>query len=99
MWLREVVMYKGKTPAEIQFDILGNYFEYLTSTGYLNDVRTSQLLVAVLLLDTIDFFADYIDDAYIEKIEKYLRKSKCCNCAIRWEDIATSKCTDCSEEE
>lgn len=92
-------MYKGKTPAEIQHDILGTYFEYLTSTGYLNDTRTSQLLTAVLLLDTISFFADYIDSAYIEKVEKYLRKSKCCNCAIVWDSIAIIPCKECTDSE
>lgn len=88
-------MKKGYTPAEIQADILNNYFNYIASTGYMDDARTSQLLTGVLLLDTIEFFADYIDKDYIEKIEKYLRKSRCCNCAIRLDKIITSQCKIC----
>ena len=88
-------MKKGYIPAEIQADILNNYFSYIASTGYMDDARTSQLLTGVLLLDTIEFFADYIDKDYIEKIEKYLRKSRCCNCAIRFDKIITSQCKIC----
>ena len=91
-------MSKGKTPAEIQADILSVYFKHLASFGYLDNARTIQLLTAVLLLDTIEFFSDYVDSIYINKIERYLRKAQCCNCSIKFSRINTVKCFECDEE-
>lgn len=92
-------MQKGKTPAEIQADMLDVYFKHLATFGYMDDDHTTTLLTSILLLDTLEYFADYADDAYKEKIERHLRKTNCCHCAIRWHKVTTTPCKDCVEEE
>lgn len=92
-------MQKGKTPAEIQADMLDIYFKHLASYGYMDENRSMALLTGILLLDTLDFFSEYADDEYKEKIEGYLRKMNCCHCAIRWHKVTTTSCKDCIEDD
>ena len=91
-------MQKGKTPAEIQADMLDVYFKHLATFGYLDDAHTTTLLTGILLLDMLDYFSDYTDDTFKEKIEQYLRKTNCCHCAIRWHKITVTPCKDCNAD-
>lgn len=70
----------------IQFDTLDTYFSTLAQLGYLDDRRVAQIVTAVLLIDTLDFFKDYVTDDYMRQVEHILRSLKCCNCAIDWDE-------------
>lgn len=68
----------------VQKDIIDNYYNRLKSYGYLNVGRTMQTLFSVLLLDTVGMFAEFIDSAYKQDIDKIMRRLDCCGCALVW---------------
>jgi len=78
------------TLLQAQFETIDNYFIYLTKYGYMSDIRVYQILAVVLLIDSIEFFSDFVDDNYIASIENILRKADCCNCAINWNDYKSA---------
>lgn len=78
-----------QTLQNVQFDTLNTYFNTLVSTGYLNDKIVAQIVTAVLLIDTLWLFEDYIDDSYKTQVERILKRLKCCNCSIDWDSLKT----------
>lgn len=71
--------------------IVDNYFETLGVYGYIKDIQTYQAIAALLLLDTVDSFKEYITKEFIETVNKVLRRLECCNCLV---EFNTLKCEE-----
>lgn len=66
----------------VQKTLIDNYYCYLQEYGYLAPPATTQVLFATLLLDTFDFFKEYITVEYQLDVCNIMRKLDCCNCVI-----------------
>lgn len=67
--------------------LLDNYFCYLQEYGYLTPPTTIGVLFADMLLNTFDYFSDYITSEFQTDVSNIMMKLDCCNCVIYVDEL------------
>lgn len=71
----------------VQKEIVDRYFNHLRQFGYMDSKKVSQVMLAVLLIDTLGDFGSFITEDFKQDIDRIMRNLNCCNCAIPWDNI------------
>ena len=79
------------TVEAVQKDMLDNYFNLLKAYGYLNHRKVSQVVFAVLLLDTVSMFSEFITSDFKHDVDVIMRRIDCCSCSMSWSNANLSE--------
>lgn len=73
----------------IQLDTLDSYFEYLEFNGYLKDSEVNKIVTAVLLVDTLEYFKDFLTKDFVDNVNRILKELDCCSCFVTFDKLIT----------
>lgn len=76
------------TSKNIQAEICARYFNRLRQTGYMNDKSTLQTLTGVLIMEAVDYFAEFIDQTFMDDVDRIMHNLDCCTCTIQWDNYS-----------